>query len=734
MTSTIDHDRSHTPESSPSALHELAAHVGILPAYLDIEGRVQVASDDSRRAILSALGFDVSSSAAEQEALDGILREDDEELVPPVRVVRQSSSAASAVEVRLPARATGVGSWKLELVLENSERHITEGAYAGTSVLSLSLHVAPPIGYHQIKVYVHSAGDDWSNEQTLIIVPDQCWSPTDVLGDSSAFGLIANLYTVRSNANWGIGDLSDLACIAEWGGSVGADFVGMNPLHALLNRGTDVSPYSPVSRVFRNPIYIDVMRVPELRDASGLAERLTSAEFIAELEALRETSSVRYEQVMGVKGLALDALHRVFLARVRGSADDRDQAYDAYLAANEPTITRFATWMAIAESGLGYDWRNWPSEFRHPDSAQVWQFAHDHMSRVDFHRWAQFELDRQLGEASADARAAGMRIGLYPDLAIGTSPAGADAWAFPELFVRGVSIGAPPDPYAATGQNWGLPPIAPRAMRRNRYQYFINLLRSGFRHAGALRIDHVLGLFRLFWIPDGLPASDGAYMRYPADDLLGIIALESVRHRALVVGEDLGTVPPEIPPALASWGVLSSKVLYFERDHHGGFKTAASYPSLSLATANTHDMPAISGFWNGRDIDVRRQVGLIASNEDADRAHADRDAERSALLRRLVDDGVISDMRSLKSLAELRGAVHAFLCRSPARLVGISLDDLTGEVEPVNVPGVGPDKYSSWTRKMRDTLETFMISDDTLTALRCDGRGNHRELAQPEYR
>jgi 4-alpha-glucanotransferase len=727
MTSTIDHDRSHAEDNSPSALNELAAHVGIVQEYFDIEGRVQRASDESRRAILSALGFDVTSSASERDALDAMIREERSQLVAPVRVVRRSSSTASTIDIRVPAVAAAGGSFRLTFVAEHGEQCVADCHYHDAEALSLDLPLAPPIGYHRVRVELASDAGEWSSEQTLIVVPDRCWSPSDVLGDDCVFGLIANLYTVRSDANWGVGDLSDLAKLAEWGGGVGADFVGVNPLHALLNRGTDISPYCPVSRLFRNPIYIDVMRVPELRDAPELAERLTSAEFAAELDALRETPSVRYEQVMGVKGLALDALHRAFLAHVRGSGVDRDRAYDAYLVANDPAVTRFATWMAIAESGHGYDWRVWPSEFRHPNDAHVLQFARDHASRVDFHRWSQFELDRQLGEASADARVAGMRIGLYPDLAIGTSPAGADAWAFPELFVQGVSVGAPPDPYASTGQNWGLPPLDPRALRRNRYEYFLHLLRSGFRHAGALRIDHVLGLFRLFWIPDGFSGADGAYMRYPADDLLGIIALESVRHRALVVGEDLGTVPAEVPPALASWGVLSSKVLYFERDRHGGFNPAASYSPLSLATANTHDMPALSGFWNGRDIDVRRQVGLIASNEDADRAHAERDAERNALLHRLVDDHVIPEPRSLHSLAELRGAVHAFLCRTPARLVGISLDDLTGEVEPVNVPGVGPEMYASWTRKMRSTLETFTVSDDTRTALRCDGRARHTD-------
>jgi 4-alpha-glucanotransferase len=727
MTSTLDRDRSRSADDSPSSLHDLAAHVGIVPEYFDMQGRIQRATDDAQRAVLSALGFDASSEATASDALDRLLREEREELLAPVRVVRRSSSTPTTLDVRVPHAANAGGSWRLELAIEGGQRHVTEGTFTEESALALALPAVLPLGYHQARLTLSCDAGTWTNEQTLIVVPDRCYAPADILGESGAFGLIANLYTVRSDTNWGVGDLSDLARLAKWGGRMGADFVGVNPLHALLNRGIDVSPYSPVSRLFRNPIYIDVMRVPELRDAPDVADRLMSPEFATQLDALRETASVRYEQVMGIKGLALDALYRVFLSRVRGSGDDRDHGYEAYVSANDPALTRFATWMAIAESpGRGYDWRTWPSELRHPTSAAVKQFAVDRADRVEFHRWVQFELDRQIGEAAADARAAGMRIGLYPDLAIGTSPAGADAWAFPDLFVRGVSVGAPPDPYAANGQNWGLPPINPRALRRDRYQYFVNLLRSGFRHAGALRIDHVLGLFRLFWIPDGFSGAGGVYVKYPAEELLGIIALESVRHRALVVGEDLGTVPGEVPSALAGWGVLSSKVLYFERDDRGDFKPANTYPALALATANTHDMPAISGFWLGRDIDVRRQVGLIASDDEAGRAHADRDREREALLRRLADDHVLPESRAPKSLAELRGAVHAFLCRTPARLVGISLDDLTGEIEPVNVPGVGPDRYSSWTRKMRDTLETFTVSDDAHTALRCDGRAGRR--------
>jgi 4-alpha-glucanotransferase len=735
MTSTIDHDRSHlVSDAEAFPLHELAARAGIVPEYFDLQGNIQRASDDTRRALLAAMGIDASSDATARASLERLRDEERAELVAPVRVVRLSSisdGASASIDVRVPSGELNAMFWRLEVDTEAGDRLVTAGECDRPAMLALPSPIVPA-GYHRIRVTVASAAREWTGDQTLIVTPDRCCAPDDLLGDAHVFGLIANLYTIRSSANWGVGDLSDLAALAEWGGSVGADFVGVNPLHALLNRGNDISPYSPVSRLFRNPIYIDVMRVPELRDATALADRMTSPEFSSELDALRDAPAVRYEQVMGVKGLALDALHRVFEERVRGSGDDRDRAYEAYVAANDPALSRFATWMAIGElPGHGFDWRTWPSEFRNPDGAAVARFAEERAHRLDFHRWLQFELDRQLEEAAADARAAGMRVGLYSDLAIGTSPAGADTWACPELFVRGASIGAPPDPYAATGQNWGLPPIDPRALRRDRYQYFINLLRSAFRHAGALRIDHVLGLFRLFWIPDGRSGANGAYVRYPADDLLGIIALESVRHRALVVGEDLGTVPPEVPPTLARWGVLSSKVLLFECDHDGEYRRASSYPALSLATANTHDMAALSGFWSGRDIDVRRHVGLFANDDEAQVAHNHRDRERAALIRLLANDHVLPDAHAPASLAELRGAVHAFLCQTPARLAGISLDDLSGEVEPVNVPGVGPDKYPSWTRKMRDTLETITTSDDTYVALRCDTRVRRDDLEAP---
>ncbi len=713
-----------------TALEQLAAYVGIAPEYVDQTGReVRVTSDETRRALLASLGIDASTDDAARQALASLIAEDEAHLVPPVRVVRQDDRSARAFDVRAPASRARSGPWRLELEMENGETRIAEGPWRGDALLRLTLPEDLPLGYHQLRLALGSGGDEWSAEQTLIVVPSRCVTPSDVIGDDDAFGLIANLYSIRSSTNWGIGDFSDLGALAAWGASVGADFAGVNPLHALLNRGADIGPYSPVTRLFRNPIYIDVTRVPELEHAPDLRERISAPELRSQIDALREYPEVRYEQVMATKGLALDALHRVFLERLRGSDDSRARAYDEYVAQHEPALTRFAIWMTIAEtraadrpSAYGGDWRSWPAELQSPHTAAVRRFAEEHAQRVDFHRWLQFEADRQLAAASCRARDGGMRIGLYQDLAIGTSAAGADVWAASHLFVNGACVGAPPDAYSSTGQNWGLPPVNPRALKQDRYRYFVDILRSGFRHAGALRIDHILGLFRLFWIPDGMPGSKGAYVRSPSDDLLGIVALESVRHNALVVGEDLGTIPEGVPETLERWGILSSKVLLFEREPDGAFKSERAYPRLALATADTHDMPPLAGYWQGRDIDVRTNVGLVNDDDEVERARAARDAEYALLLRRLIESHILPNDHAVRSPAELRAAVHAFLCRTPSQLVGIALDDLAGEAEPVNVPGVGPDKHPSWTRKMRHTLETLFVSSDVHTALRCDGR------------
>ncbi|MFN2564691.1 MAG: 4-alpha-glucanotransferase [Gemmatimonadaceae bacterium] len=726
-------------------LRALSEEVGIIPGYRDQTGAEwRETSDETRVLLLAAMGIDASTEAAAEAALDRLRRERTERLVEVARVVEAGAADADHVVVQLAEPQAGRVRWELELVEESGRVHEASGEepHGAGYTLTLRLPATPPLGYHQLRVAVWTERASAAAEQSLIVVPRSCVRAGELLRGGKGWGLIANLYTLRSDRNWGVGDLTDLAEVLEWAGELGAQFVGVNPLHVLHNRGTEVSPYSPASRLFRNPLYIDVEQVPELSYAARIRARLDAPELLHELEELRTADRVDYERVMDLKLSVLESLHRVFLER---TDLERQHAYEAWCAEREPELTDYATYMALARGGrreeggespqhsplfpppsllppLGPDWRSWPHEFRTPRTPAVREFRRSNAALIDFHRWLQFETDRQLGEAAERARASGLAIGLYQDLAIGTSPAGSDTWSLPDLFVRGVCIGAPPDPYSATGQNWGLPPIDPRQLAQDGYRYFIRLVRAAFRHAGALRIDHVMGLFRAFWIPEGHTGADGAYVRYPSDDLLGILALESVRNNALVVGEDLGTVPPDVPPALEKWGILSSKVLYFERGDGGSFRPADRYATEALATANTHDMATLAGFWEGRDVELRAEVGLI-EKDAVDAAWEERARDKHQLVRalkkaRVLDERVDADVDDPPiSDAELRGAVHDFLALTPSVLVGVALDDVAGETDPVNVPGVGPDKHPSWTRRMSKSLTELREDPETSVAL-----------------
>lgn len=712
-------------DGEAEALRHLASQVGILAEYYDLSGTLRPTGDATREALLSAMGYDVSprriheTLAAERERMSVA------QLMPPVRVLEEESHGldiAASFQERPSFLAGAPGRWRVVLHEESGETTEREGRWGApaSSPSAFPTPKRPPRGYHSLELFVAIDQRELRFEQTLIVVPGRCYTPALAIGEDRVFGILANLYTLRSERNWGVGDFADLGTLFRWARSVGAQFVGINPLHALLNRGTNISPYSPVSRIFKNPLYLAVDEMMRGRHAPAVETRLASTEMQSMLRALRELPNVDYEQVAAVKGLALDAL---YAAGGSGHPPLRQ-----FVAAHEPELTLFATWMALHEVLDGRapngdhratsDWRQWPEEFRRPHTGAVRRFQEEHADRIAYHRWLQFEIDRQLSQASGERD--GMRIGLYQDLAVGSAPGGADTWAHQELFVHGVSIGAPPDPYSATGQEWGLPPLNPEALQRDRYRYFIAMVRANLRHAGALRIDHVMGLFRQFWIPAGGTAADGAYMRYPAADLFGILSLESTRSRAMIVGEDLGTVPPEVPEAMNKWGLLSSRVMYFLKDG-GEYAPPTAYPPNALSTANLHDLPPINGFWNGRDIAIRHEVGVLTDDE-AGRRLDEREGEKSAFVRRLQRSKLLPEEAAPSSMAELRGATHAFLCGLESQLVGISLDDLTGEVDPVNVPGVRVDQWPCWTRKMTTDLADLATSPEVATALKCESR------------
>lgn len=688
--------------ASRSPLRALAERVGILSVYVDASHQTRRTSDDTRRALLAAMGYESPTDRAARAWLQQLEHERQSELLAPVRVVTRGSRAARVVPVRLP---TGAASARVELAIteERGRTRIVTRAVRGSANVALPSPLGT--GYQRVQLRVAVNRREQVAEQLVIVTPPRCVLPQERLGARGrATGLAANLYSVRRDGDWGVGDLTTLTMLARAAARGGAAFVGINPLHAVTNRGTDFGPYGPTSRLFRNPVYIDVERVAELPHSAAARDMLQQPQVGAQRRALQGAELLDYEGVWALKSSVLHELHRTFRERTGTRGNARRRAYDEFLRRTEPHLTAFATWMALAERHRVADWRQFPHALREPEGHAALVFRTEAADALDFHRWLQFEMDAQLGHAAQAANAAGMRVGLYQDLAAGSSPGGSDAWNHPALFASRAHIGAPPDPLAPQGQNWGLAPLDPHALRAQRFEYWTRLVRGSLQHSGALRIDHVLGLFRSFWVPEGGTGRDGAYVRMPVDDLFGVLALESARGNALIVGEDLGTVPPEVPRVLRRRGVLSTRVLYFERDR-SGFRPAHRYPSEALATANTHDLATLCGWWEGRDVAFRTRHGQHGAGISADAAERARARERRQLLRLLRlpaprDD----DPEFVETLVD---AVHGFLGSTRARLVAISLDDLMGECDPVNVPGAGQDLYPSWRRRTRRTLDTM---------------------------
>lgn len=702
-------------------LRMLADRLGIQSSYVDQTGEsLRLTSDATRERLLAAMGYDASTEEAVHEALRALRRAERRQWIAPVRVVRQRSRSLAQVDVRVPSVESETAGWTLTLRTEEGTVHRWAGETRGgrSHRARLALPIVPPLGYHDLTVSFAAGGTEHSATQRLIVVPSRCTPPEARMRGHRGFGITANLYTVRSQGNWGAGDFADLGAIAEWLAHRGGAFVGVNPLHTLRNEGYDVSPYSPITRLFRNPIYLRVDDIPEYAHDAHARALVSSPEFQQTLAELREAPMLDYGRIMALRTPVLESLHRTFVARESTGESHRARGYALYREREDPQLTQYATFMAISERE-GPDARQWPEELRHAGSEAVARMREQLADRVDYHRWLQYEIDRQLGHAALEASRAGLALGLYQDLAVGSAASGSDVWAHPELFRQGATVGAPPDMYSDEGQNWGLPAIDPHVLRATGYDYWVRLLRAGFRHTGALRIDHALGLFRMFWVPLGHSAREGAYVTSFVDELFGILALESVRHNAVVVGEDLGTVPPEVPHVLHKWGVLGSKVQVFERDFHTGrFRRADDYRRMALATVNTHDLPPLIGWMEGRDLMLRSELGDLSDPEQANAMRSVRWAERIALVDSLIEAELLppSAKENVTSDA-LIAAVHSFIRRTPSALVGLSLDDLAHETTPVNIPGVWQDRYASWSRRMREALEELLSNPRTVAAL-----------------
>jgi (1->4)-alpha-D-glucan 1-alpha-D-glucosylmutase len=693
-----------------AALERLSRRFGIAPDYHDMWGVRHVVADENLVALLAAFDVDASSDAAIAAAEHAAEAATWREALPPVATLTVGD-AHWPVTVRLPQSTTTL-RWTIEV--EAGEQLHGEADTAslpctaqaeldgiGQREWRLEPGVALPAGYHRLQV------DGAPGATLLIAAPPRCHRPSALEGDGRVWGPALQLYALRSEQNWGIGDFGDLARVIEQWASRGAGIVGLNPLHAMFaHNPAHASPYSPSSRRRLNPQYIDVEAIDDMRECE-LAQRLVrSAQFQARLEQLRDRDEVDYPGVAAAKREVLELLYAHFRARHLSADSTRAQAFRAFQHDAGDALRQHALYEAIqahlhAQDASVWGWPVWPEAWREPASPAVQRYAQEQVERVEFHEYLQWQAEHQLGRLCAHCRARGLAIGLYLDLAVSVDRAGSDTWSHAHTYASDASVGAPPDDFNRQGQNWGLPPLRPDHLRASGYRVFIDTLRANMRHAGALRIDHVMGLVRLFWIPPARGARDGAYVHYRADELLAIVALESQRNHCLVIGEDLGTVPDEIRHALAERGVLSYRLMYFERDGAGALKPPGDYPRDALVAVSTHDLPPLAGWWEGRDIEWRYRLGLLPDPQMADALRTARRDERRRLLEALQRAGLAAqaDVPPLE-------AAHAYLGATPSAVMMLQLEDVLGVVEQANLPGT-VDEHPNWRRKLPCDLDAM---------------------------
>ena len=702
-----------------STLGRLAALAGIAPRYVDAWGEVQETDDETRTALLNAMGFPCATDPDRLQCIERLEADLRQEPMPRAIIVRHRRRKPVDIFLRLPELAVG-GTIDWHIAQEDGksmEGQIGPDALSadGESGTTLSLPVDPPYGYHRLRLN----GARVDAETTLVVAPTRCYLPRSVTG-KRLWGLGTQLYSLRSDGNWGIGDYSDLSALIQIASRLGADFIGLNPLHALFpGRPEHASPYSPSSRAFVNGLYLDIERVPGFSDCRAAQEIYRSADFQSALRAARAAGLVDYAAVSRLKQPVLHALYREFRdSKLQdstiGGGTMLARAFRRFQKDGGRRLELFGTFEALSEHfGSNTGWRDWPAPYRDPKSPEVAEFARDHREQIEFSHYAQWLCREQLRAAVERAETLGMAVGLYHDVALAADWSGADAWMNQHLLARGASLGAPPDAWNLKGQNWGITPRSPFGLRRDGYRTEAAILAANMRHGGALRLDHVMAFQRLYWIPDGAPPSGGAYVRYPYEDLLGILALESRRAKCVVIGEDLGTVPDGFRARMKRENILSYRLLFFEREASGALRRPRQYPAKALASATTHDLATLPGFWKGRDLAVRSSLDLFPTPKMESDARNQRMLDRARLVRALTAEGLLpedfraEDFDAMPVDAIL--AVYRYLARTPSIMLAVHLEDPLGVEDQPNLPGT-VDSHPNWRRKL--PLELERLSGD----------------------
>ena len=681
--------------ADPEALARLASAAGIAPEWWTVRGDRHVVTPDTQAALLAAMGLAAASTRQAVESLHGLAEAHDRRVVPFSLVLH--GGRPQTVTLPVGPGDGEVDTW-LQLQDEHGEviplrasarsgREIEIPCRDGVRARALELEL-PPLPAGRYRVTREDAPDLAGR---LTIAPEGCYLPRRLEGGRRGFGVAAQLYAVARAGDQGVGDFTTLGALGEAAAGQGAAMLAINPLHALFNDRRDrASPYYPSDRRFLDPLYLDL---PDARPGG------------------EATGMIDYPRVWAAKA---EALHR------RYAAFPGDPGFDAFVAAEGRALEDFAAFQTISETRPGTAWRDWPQDVRSPDGDGVRRLVVAHADRVRFHMYVQWLCAQQLAEAAG--RASGLSVGFCRDLAVGAAPDGAEAWSNDALLADGVWIGAPPDPIAPQGQVWGLPPYDPNRMREDGYAVMADLFARNMRNAGALRIDHVMGLARQFWVPDGASGDEGAYVAYPLQDLLGELSLESARSGCLIVGEDLGTVPTGLRETLSQARVLSYRVLSFEREADG-LKPPQAYPELACACVSTHDLAPLAGWWAARDVEERRSLGLM-SPEEADEAVAERRRDKLDLIAALYGAGLAMAGQEPDGplSADLATAIHRFIARTPSIMALAQVDDLAGEEVGVNLPGTDMER-PNWRRRVSQPVEQLFggeVASRILDALRVE--------------
>ncbi|MDP9902238.1 malto-oligosyltrehalose synthase [Variovorax ginsengisoli] len=716
--------------SQHDALMRLCAHFGIAPDYHDIFGHRHVIADEHLVALLA--GFGIDSATPLQDSLRQVEHDGWRRALPPALAIHAGESHWS-LTLRVPAALAEAhwtlleedgtrrnGQLSLHALPERSRTDIDGVAYCERRI---ALQMALPVGYHRLSV------EGLTGETLLISAPAHCYRPPALADDGRVWGPAVQLYALRSKRNWGIGDFTDLGQLAQQAAKRGAGIVGLNPLHAMFpHNPAHTSPYSPSSRLALDVLYIDVEAIDEFRDCDAAQRLVQSPDFQSRLAALRDVPLVDYPGVAAAKFEVLELLYAHFLNEHLNRAEGQPlspaaDAFEVFRASRGNALRQHALFEALqahfhAADASVWGWPVWPADYRDPTSPEVARFVDSHAERIGYYEYLQWQATRQLARASAQCDAAGMAVGLYLDLAVSVDRAGSDAWTEQQAFVDGASVGAPPDEFNPNGQGWGLPPLRPDRLRTSGYRFFIETLRANMQ-GGALRIDHVMGLMRLFWIPPGGTPHQGAYVHYALDEMLAIVAIESQRQQCMVIGEDLGTVADEMRGALSRFEVLSYRLVYFERNADGEFKSPDSYPRNALVAISTHDLATLNGWWTGHDLRQRLALGLFPNQSIFEKQLFDRAQERVRLLLAVQRAGLLSadavaQATGAQTLpAAVVAAIHAFAASTPSQVMMVQLEDAIGMVDQANMPGT-VDTHPNWCRKLTLDLQELAVDSATL--------------------